>query len=257
MSKGNDDDQLDLGRCCIGGSFLNLNTPTILSTSAKSAVIDLDVEHQLDLPCKVTSASHKIYRFTSNQLSFHFKPGGIAVLRFFPTPSLQLHLQTAAMSLTEWQFYAMQVTERTASALSLLGAAFIISTFSVNKNFHKPINRLVFYACFGNVMANIGTLISTSGVSSGPDGPLCQFQAFLIQMYVFEVRTASDRISDSLQVPASRCSVDPSHGLECLPRLLPQIQPARLETLGVDVRNLLLRRSSCPSSDLPIHHCTR
>jgi hypothetical protein len=87
------------------------------------------------------------------------------------------------MALTDTELYAIQVTERTASALSLLGAAFIISTFSVNKNFHKPINRLVFYACFGNVMANIGTFISTSGVTSGADGPLCQFQGFLIQMY--------------------------------------------------------------------------
>jgi hypothetical protein len=87
------------------------------------------------------------------------------------------------MALTDMQFYAMQITERTASALSLVGAASIISTFSVSKNFHKPINRLVFYACFGNVMANIGTLISTSGVTSGAGGPLCQFQAFLIQMY--------------------------------------------------------------------------
>jgi hypothetical protein len=87
------------------------------------------------------------------------------------------------MALTDTQFYVIQITERTASALSLLGAAFILSTFSVNKNFHKPINRLVFYACFGNVMANIGTLISTSGVTSGAEGPLCQFQGFLIQMY--------------------------------------------------------------------------
>jgi hypothetical protein len=87
------------------------------------------------------------------------------------------------MALTDMQLYIIQITERTASVLSLLGAAFIISTFSVNKGFHKPINRLVFYACFGNVMANIGTLISTSGITSGISGPLCQFQGFLIQMY--------------------------------------------------------------------------
>jgi hypothetical protein len=87
------------------------------------------------------------------------------------------------MSLTDTQVNIIRATERTASVLSLLGTAFIISTFTVNKNFHKPINRLVFYACFGNVMANIGTIISTSGVTSGSDGPLCQFQGFLIQMY--------------------------------------------------------------------------
>ena len=87
------------------------------------------------------------------------------------------------MSLTDAQMYAMQVTERIASVLSLLGAAFVISTFAVDKNFHKPINRLVFYACFGNVMSNIGTMIATSGEMLGSDGPLCQFQGFLIQMY--------------------------------------------------------------------------
>jgi hypothetical protein len=87
------------------------------------------------------------------------------------------------MALADAEMYAIQATERIASVLSLLGAAFVISTFTFNKNFHKPINRLVFYACFGNVMANIGTIISTSGEILGSDSTLCQFQGFLIQMY--------------------------------------------------------------------------
>ena len=87
------------------------------------------------------------------------------------------------MALTDSQLYAVQITERTTSVLSLLGAAFIITTFLTNKDFHKPINRLVFYACWGNLMSNIGTIISISGMESGVDGPLCQFQGFLIQMY--------------------------------------------------------------------------
>lgn len=87
------------------------------------------------------------------------------------------------MGLTEKQIYAIEITERLGSVLSLVGTAFIIGTFLYDKAFHKPINRLVFYASWGNIMANVGTLISRSGIVLGLDKPLCQFQAFLIQMY--------------------------------------------------------------------------
>jgi hypothetical protein len=58
---------------------------------------------------------------------------------------------------------------------------------------HLAINRLVFYATWGNIMANIATLISTSGM---PDNlleltPLCEFQGVLIQWFL---------MSDSLWV---------------------------------------------------------
>lgn len=82
------------------------------------------------------------------------------------------------------QMYAVEVVERLTSVLSLLGELFIISTFLASKDFHKPINRLVFYACWGNLMSNIGTIIATSGIDWGAEGALCQFQGFLIQMYV-------------------------------------------------------------------------
>ena len=81
------------------------------------------------------------------------------------------------------QMHAIEVIERIASVLSILGAAFIISTFLLDKAFHKPINRLVFYACWGNLMSNLGTLIATSGPATGVDRPLCQMQGFLIQTY--------------------------------------------------------------------------
>jgi hypothetical protein len=54
--------------------------------------------------------------------------------------------------------------------------------------FRKPINRLVFFASFGNLMANIATLISTSAIPRNPgEAPsaLCQFQGILIQWYAF------------------------------------------------------------------------
>lgn len=76
---------------------------------------------------------------------------------------------------------AISIIERTGSILSVLGCIFIIVTFSVSKAFHKPINRLVFYASFGNMMTNIATLMARDFVllrnSVG-----CQLQAFLIQM---------------------------------------------------------------------------
>jgi hypothetical protein len=77
---------------------------------------------------------------------------------------------------------AISVIERVCSVLSLLGCLFVIVTFCYFRGFRKPVNRLVFYATFGNMMTNIGTLMSRSYVDS-PDSARCQFQSFLIQMY--------------------------------------------------------------------------
>lgn len=81
------------------------------------------------------------------------------------------------------QLHALEVTERVASVLSLLAAVSIILTFVLSSKFRKPVNRLIFYASWGNLFANAATLISRSGVRAGPSSALCQFQAFLIQMY--------------------------------------------------------------------------
>ena len=80
--------------------------------------------------------------------------------------------------------HALLYTERIASALSLAGTTFIFFTFILNKNFRKPINRLVFYASWGNTLCNVGTLVSMSGIAAGKTSALCQLQGFLIQMYV-------------------------------------------------------------------------
>ena len=80
------------------------------------------------------------------------------------------------------QLHALEVTERVASVLSLLAAVCIILTFVLSSKFRKPVNRLIFYASWGNLFANAATLISRSGVRAGPKSALCQFQAFLIQM---------------------------------------------------------------------------
>lgn len=77
----------------------------------------------------------------------------------------------------------LTVIERVCSVFSILGCFFIILTFAFSKAFHKPINRLVFYASFGNLMTNVATLMSTSFTQNSVS-PGCQFQGFLIQMFM-------------------------------------------------------------------------
>ncbi|KAF4441862.1 G coupled receptor like [Fusarium acutatum] len=90
---------------------------------------------------------------------------------------------SSAEHLSNSQLRALSIIERTCSVFSLLGSLFIIATFLSSKAFHKPINRLVFYASFGNMMTNVGTLMSRSYIGS-PNSVGCQFQAFLIQMFM-------------------------------------------------------------------------
>ncbi|PHH75468.1 hypothetical protein CDD83_4401 [Cordyceps sp. RAO-2017] len=85
--------------------------------------------------------------------------------------------------LTLEQRNAISVIERACSVLSLLGCIFTIVTFCSSRAFHKPINRLVFYASFGNMMTNVGTLMSRAYLPE-LDSFGCQFQSFLIQMFM-------------------------------------------------------------------------
>ena len=84
--------------------------------------------------------------------------------------------------LTAGQSNALMITERIVSVFSIFGIIFILVTFYFLSSFNKPINRLVFYASFGNLGMNIACLISKNGIKAGALSPLCQFQAFLIQM---------------------------------------------------------------------------
>ncbi|KAI1371533.1 family A G protein-coupled receptor-like protein [Hypoxylon crocopeplum] len=88
-----------------------------------------------------------------------------------------------AADLTAGELEAISIIERVGSVFSLLGCLFVIFTFSLSKAFHKPINRLVFYASFGNMMTNVGTLMSREYVTRR-DSFGCQFQGFLIQMFL-------------------------------------------------------------------------
>lgn len=94
------------------------------------------------------------------------------------------HRQLATiMSMQASQHHAIVIAEQVASVFSVIGAFFIISTFLYDSKFRKPINRLVFYAAWGNLFANVGTLISRSGIELGVRTPLCQFQGLLIHWY--------------------------------------------------------------------------
>lgn len=84
---------------------------------------------------------------------------------------------------SEPQFDAISAIERVCSVFSLLGCVFIIATFCLSKAFHKPINRLVFYASFGNLMTNVATLMARTYIGD-TNSAGCQFQAFLIQMFM-------------------------------------------------------------------------
>lgn len=92
-------------------------------------------------------------------------------------------MQSFDMSLTVSQIRSIDITEKVGSVLSVLGAAFVIVTFLSSSKFRKPINRLVFYASWGNIFSNVATLIGTSAIGLGPAAPLCQFQGFMIQWY--------------------------------------------------------------------------
>jgi hypothetical protein len=122
-----------------------------------------------------------------NQLSCICKE--LALILCYSTCTLRLlptlkHVQPvfAMASLTPAQTAALVIVERTMSFLSLFGNIIVFALFASSESFRKPIHRMMFYACIGNVGMNVATLISEGGVAAGQDSFLCQFQGFLIQM---------------------------------------------------------------------------
>lgn len=87
-------------------------------------------------------------------------------------------------ALTPRELHDLETTERIASCFSLIGTSFILFTFLYSPAFRKPVNRLIFYASWGNTLCNVATLISQKGIRAGRDSHLCQFQGFLIQMFL-------------------------------------------------------------------------
>lgn len=75
----------------------------------------------------------------------------------------------------------INMIERICSVPSVIGCVFIITTFCLSERFQKPINRLAFFATFGNLATNVATLMGRDYVLN-PTGAGCQMQGFLIQM---------------------------------------------------------------------------
>lgn len=88
------------------------------------------------------------------------------------------------MTLTHEQLHTLALVERCASILSIFGIATIIGTFLFSRQFRNPIHRLVFINAFYNLFDVTATTISLSGPDAGNGSALCQFQGFLMQMYV-------------------------------------------------------------------------
>ena len=90
------------------------------------------------------------------------------------------------MAWTTRQLEILLITTRVGSIFSLLGAGFIIITFCLSPAFHKPINRLAFFAAFGNIMTNVATIISQDGITAYDSGNLgiCKMQAMFIQWFM-------------------------------------------------------------------------
>ncbi|MCJ1473700.1 hypothetical protein MMC13_002351 [Lambiella insularis] len=59
-----------------------------------------------------------------------------------------------------------------------------MSTYFFSSSFEKPINRLVFFASWGNLGMNVAALISEAGPQTGQASALCQFQGFMVQMFL-------------------------------------------------------------------------
>ncbi|KAL8727472.1 MAG: hypothetical protein Q9181_005703 [Wetmoreana brouardii] len=88
------------------------------------------------------------------------------------------------MALTQAQTHALVATERVVASISLIAIVFILLTYSFHNSFNKPINRMIYLASFGNLGMAIACLISEDGVSAGARSALCQFQGFVIQMFL-------------------------------------------------------------------------
>lgn len=94
------------------------------------------------------------------------------------------HPHISKMTWTTRELEILQTTSRVSSVFSLLGASFIIITFCSSESFHRPINRLAFFAAFGNILTNVATITSREGIQHGSESGLCKAQASFIQWLV-------------------------------------------------------------------------
>ena len=107
-----------------------------------------------------------------------------AVAEPMATATATAHATASPSEFTMEDMRIVEIVERTMSTISILGSIFVLISFltcpSLNQ---KSVNRLIFYASWGNMMSNVATLISVSGLRAGVKSGLCQAQGFLIQWY--------------------------------------------------------------------------
>ncbi|KAL3963515.1 hypothetical protein ACCO45_000519 [Purpureocillium lilacinum] len=86
-------------------------------------------------------------------------------------------------ALTGDQIAVLNIIQQVGSSLSLVGCIFIIGTFCFCDAFHKSINRLVFYASFGNLASSVAFMMAGLHIDQ-PLSAACQAQAFLLDVFV-------------------------------------------------------------------------
>ncbi|KAK0111776.1 hypothetical protein ONS96_001045 [Cadophora gregata f. sp. sojae] len=87
------------------------------------------------------------------------------------------------MGLTRTQVATLIAIERSTASVSVVATLILISTFIFIKEFRTLSNTLIFYASFANLFANVAALIGGSALGN-VDGALCQFQGFLLEMFM-------------------------------------------------------------------------
>ncbi|KAL2065199.1 hypothetical protein VTL71DRAFT_2868 [Oculimacula yallundae] len=85
--------------------------------------------------------------------------------------------------LTTAQVRTLIIIERSTASISVAATLVLITTFIRFKRFRTLSNTLIFYASFANLFANVAALIGGAALHD-LDGPLCQFQAFLLEMFM-------------------------------------------------------------------------
>jgi len=87
------------------------------------------------------------------------------------------------MGLTNDQIDNLIIIERVTASVSVVGTLILVATFILFKAFRTLSNTLIFYASFANLFANVAALIGGSALGK-LSSPLCQFQGFLLEMFM-------------------------------------------------------------------------
>lgn len=85
------------------------------------------------------------------------------------------------MGLTPREVEILIIIERVGGCISVAATLTLLTTYIFIKRYRTLSNTLIFYASFANLFASVAALIGASALGD-PDGALCQFQAFLLEM---------------------------------------------------------------------------